>query len=73
MRAFDIDPADPRTPAQRHDAGDWYIADDPTIQSDFRRALTLSGRFNAAYPQDPDAAQRLLLSLLGTMGEGAHV
>lgn len=54
-------------------AGDWYIAEDPEIQAAYRRALSVTGRFNAAYAEDPDGAQEILRPLLGHMGQGVHI
>lgn len=73
MKTFSLDPSDERTAHERMIAGDWYIADDPEIQSAYRHGLAETERFNDAYAQDPDGAQGILRGLLGTVGEGAHV
>lgn len=73
MQSFHLDENDPRSPLERMRAGDWYIADDPAIQEAYRHALAQTGRFTREYPDAPDAAQRILHDLLGTLGEGAHV
>lgn len=73
MKTFAIDPEDPRTAHERMVAGDWYIADDPEIQTAHRRALRETRRFDDAYAADPEGAQEILRDLLGTLGAGAHV
>lgn len=73
MRTFSVDDADPRTPLQRMQAGDWYRADHPELQQAYRRALAGTARFAREYPEDPDAAQETLRALLGSLGDGAHV
>ncbi|MCL6423884.1 sugar O-acetyltransferase [Brachybacterium sp. JHP9] len=73
MEPFAIDPDDARSAHQRMIEGDWYIADDPEIQSAYRRGLALTARFNDAYAGDPDGSQEILKELLGTFGDGAHV
>jgi maltose O-acetyltransferase len=73
MKSFAVDPDDPRSQLERMLEGDWYIADDPDIQRQFRRALRETSRFNDVYAQDPDASQGILGGLLGGLGDGAHV
>lgn len=73
MKPFSLDPEDPRTPFERMNDGDWYIADDPQIQAVHHRALRETARFERAYPEDPEGAQGILRDLLGELGEGAHV
>ena len=73
MKPFEHDPEDTRSGKERMLAGDWYIADDPALQEDFRAALTATTRFNEAYASDPGGAQVILQGLLGQLGEGAHV
>lgn len=73
MKSFHVDESDDRTPYERMVAGDWYIADDPRIQAESRRAVTETARFNELYASDPGGAQEILRDLLGEFGEGAHV
>lgn len=73
MKPFAVDADDTRTALERMIAGDWYIADDPEIQSAYHHALSWTARFNDAYPADPDGAQQILAGLLGEVGEGVHV
>jgi maltose O-acetyltransferase len=54
-------------------AGDLYIADDPEIAAESRRAMELTARYNASPPSDPDARRRLLEELLGSIGEGTEI
>lgn len=64
---------DPRTNLERMRAGDLYIADDPEIARGLRRAVRLATRYQAAYVEDADAARSILVELLGSLGEEAHV
>lgn len=52
-------------------AGDPYIADDPELAADARRAMHLSERFNSS-PDDEDR-QGTLTELLGFLGEGVII
>lgn len=54
-------------------AGDLYIADDPQLAADSRRAMALMHRFNTTDPSDTDALAVTLRELLGTLGDGAVV
>ncbi len=54
-------------------AGDLYIADDPQLAAESRRAATLMQRFNTSDPSDPDARRAVLRELLGSLGEGAEI
>ncbi|MEU1281317.1 sugar O-acetyltransferase [Streptomyces sp. NPDC005805] len=64
---------DPRTQRERMLAGDLYLADDPELERDARRAVRLAAEYADAYPRDPDAARAILAELLGGLGEGAHI
>lgn len=64
---------DPRTQRERMLAGDLYLADDPELERDARRAVRLAADYADAYPRDPDAARAILAELLGGLGEGAHI
>lgn len=54
-------------------AGDLYIADDPQLAADSRRAAILMHQFNTSDPSDGDARRALLRELLGTLGDGAEI
>lgn len=60
---------DSRSMRDRMQAGDLYIADDPQLEADSLRAVSLSDQYNRLSPQDPDAAAPLLAELLGGIGE----
>ena len=64
---------DTRTNRERKLAGDLYIADDPTMAVQHRRAVRLTAEYQTAYAQDADAARPILSELLGELAEGAHV
>ncbi|MFE7276810.1 sugar O-acetyltransferase [Streptomyces sp. NPDC057623] len=64
---------DPRTNLERMLAGDLYVADDPEIARRLQQAGLLAARYQAAYIEDPAAAQAILSELLGSVGDGTHV
>jgi maltose O-acetyltransferase len=64
---------DGRSMRERMLAGDLYIADDPELASESRRAATLLHQFNTSDPSDPDARRGVLRELLGSLGEGAEI
>ena len=64
---------DDRTNYERMVAGDLYIADDPRIEAEGRRAVELAGDYGTAYLEDVAAAQVVLNELIGSLGEGVHV
>lgn len=64
---------DDRSNYERMVAGDLYIADEPRIEREGRRAIELTADYATAYPEDPEAARTVLTELLGDLGEGAHV
>ena len=64
---------DARTNHERMVAGDLYIADDPAMAAQHRRAVRLTAEYQAAYAEDIDAARPILRELLGELAEGAHV
>ena len=64
---------DARTNHERMVAGDLYIADDPAMAAQHRRAVRLTAEYQAAYAEDFDAARPILRELLGELAEGAHV
>lgn len=64
---------DGRSMRERMLAGDLYIADDPQLAADSRRAAALMQKFNNSDPTDPEARRALLRELLGSFGEGAEI
>ncbi len=54
-------------------AGEPYVADDPGIDRDSRRAQRLTHLINTTDPTDHDARHRLLRELLGAFGEGSEI
>lgn len=54
-------------------AGELYIADDPELAADARRAALLSERFNASSAADLDTRRKLLTELLGSVGERTEI
>lgn len=64
---------DGRSMRERMLAGDLYIADDPQLAVDSRRAAALMQKFNNSDPADPEARRALLRELLGSFGEGAEI
>lgn len=66
-------PGDTRTQRERMLAGDPYLADDPVLARESQRALALIQVFNSSSPSDPAARRRILLDLLGSLGEGTEI
>lgn len=67
------DAADGRSMRERMLAGDLYIADDPEIAADARRAVGLTHEINTTDPRDRDTLDRLFAELLGHFGPGAEI
>ncbi|MCI0635903.1 MAG: sugar O-acetyltransferase [Actinobacteria bacterium] len=65
--------ADGRTQRERMLAGDLYVADDPVLAQETRRAALLTTEFNESSPEDADGRRRILLDLLGSFGEGSEI
>ena len=63
---------DGRTPAQRLEAGDYYVADDG-LSALTKRAVRLLSLYEQAHPNDPDIAAYLLAQVLGHVGEGVDI
>ena len=63
---------DGRTPAQRLEAGDYYVADDE-LSALTKRAVRLLSLYEQAHPTDPDIAAYLLAQVLGRVGEGVDI
>lgn len=64
---------DDRSNFERMVAGDLYIADDPRIEQEGRRAIELAADYGTAYLEDVDAARVVLHELIGALGEGVHI
>nr|WP_296071701.1 sugar O-acetyltransferase [uncultured Actinoplanes sp.] len=64
---------DTRTMRERMLAGDLYIADDPHLQDELRRAQGLTHRINTADPTDSELLRSLFVALLGAYGEGSEI
>jgi maltose O-acetyltransferase len=62
-----------RSQRERMLAGDRYIADDPVLTEESRRAAMLTKEFNESSPSDPAGRRRILLELLGSLGEGTEI
>ena len=63
---------DGRTPAQRLEAGDYYVADDG-LSALTKRAVRLLSLYEQAHTCDPDIAAYLLAQVLGQVGEGVDI
>jgi maltose O-acetyltransferase len=64
---------DGRSPRERMLAGDPYIADDPELAAESRRAMRLLEAFNASTADDRGGRRRILGELLGALGEGSEI
>jgi maltose O-acetyltransferase len=64
---------DGRSQRERMLAGDLYIADDPELAADARRAMSLMEEYNRSPAADPAGRRRILGELLGSLGEGAEI
>lgn len=64
---------DPRTNKQRMEDGDFYIADDPDLESASQRAYALQSQYAELHRTDPDAAYSVLQELLGELGERSYI
>jgi len=62
-----------RSMAERMDAGEWYLADDPEITERYLRARELCDAFNTTPARDGAGQRTVLAELLGTLGEGAEI
>ena len=62
-----------KTMRERMLAGEAYIADDPVLGEESRRAQGLAHRVNTMDPNDHDGRRRLLTELFGGFGEGSEV
>lgn len=64
---------DRRSPRERMLAGDLYIADDPELAADARRARRLQDEFNRTEADQHDERRRILEQLLGGPGADADI
>lgn len=69
----DTNDGDRRSQKERMLAGDLYLADDPVLQEESRRAIELVDEYNRTSVRDTAERQRLLRSLLGAVGEGVEI
>jgi maltose O-acetyltransferase len=65
--------ADSRSQRERMLAGDLYIADDPELEHESRRAAELTKEYNDSSPSDPENRRRILHELLGSFGEASEL
>jgi len=54
-------------------AGDLYVADDPVLTQENRRAMALMEAFNHTPAAAPEERRRLLIELLGGFGEASEI
>jgi maltose O-acetyltransferase len=54
-------------------AGDLYIADDPVLARESRRAAELTKEYNESSASDPEHRRRILAELLGALGEDSEI
>ena len=54
-------------------AGDLYLAADPEIAAESRRALLLTERYNRSSIAEPEERVRILRELLGSVGDGVEI
>lgn len=64
---------DARSQRERMLVGDLYIADDPELAAESRRAMTLGAQYNATAPDQPQERRRLLDELLGAVGADTEI
>jgi maltose O-acetyltransferase len=64
---------DPRSNRERMLAGELYIADDPQSAVVAQRAVRLLEEYRLQVIAEDPAARDTLRSVLGTLGEGAHI
>jgi maltose O-acetyltransferase len=62
-----------RTQKERLEAGELYLAEDPVLQEELRRAARLTKEFNDSRHDDVEGRRRLLDELLGSLGEDAEI
>jgi len=62
-----------RSQRERMLAGEPYVASDPELQALARRAMRLLDRYNRTSVDELDERRRLLLDLLGSVGEDVEI
>lgn len=65
--------SDQRTQRERMLAGDLYIADDPVLEQEYQRAMSLMERFNSSSAGKPGLCRELLEELVGAFGENSEI
>ncbi len=64
---------DTRSQKERMLAGDPYVATDPELQAESRRAMRLTEAYNRMSIDAPEERRRLLVELLGAVGDGVEL
>src|SRR4051794_14878766 len=64
---------DRRTQRERMLAGDLYLADEPELVAESKRAVALCEDYNRSSVNEPDARRRILHALLGACGEAVEI
>lgn len=64
---------DGRSQRARMLAGDPYVADDPQLQEALLRAALLQEKYNLSSALHKSERRRLLVALLGSVGEGVEI
>ncbi len=64
---------DTRSQRERMLAGDEYLASDPELQKENRRAIELCEQYNSTSVTERHERERILKKLLGSVGEGVEV
>jgi maltose O-acetyltransferase len=70
---LDAGESDTRSQRERMLAGDLYIAADPVLAEESRRAALLTKELNESSPSEPAVRRRILVDLLGSFGEGSEI
>ncbi len=73
MSDVDGPSTDGRSMRERMLAGEPYIADDPDLFRESRRARVLCHRINSLDPDESEQVEELLAELLGAIGEDTHI
>ena len=64
---------DARSQRERMLAGDLYLADNPELAEESRRAAELMKEFNESSPSDAATRRRILVELLGSLGDNTEI
>ena len=62
-----------RTPRERMLAGELYLAGDPVLEEERRRAALMTKEYNDSSPDEAAKRMRILRELLGAFGEGSEI